>query len=370
MDKRFYTSREVFSSKTQLMKNKSFKIAFLGNSVTAQKTGYVHFIQEFFDSYNGKNNVYIKAGLGGIGSLGLCFVVEDFVCRHKPDICFVDCSIADMGLATPFQYIESAVSGIIEKLRQAEIQIYFLHLYRPDLIHSESIKVLNIYEKLAAQYSISSINIGKSIMDSLNNGFFSEKEILYDGIHTTEEGAKRYASEIYKAFCAIQEAKGVQYKQDKFLKINAFKNTQVVLPQYLLSDLSPKLQKARFKRLIKYINIVEDYKIQYQSQNGLILGFLLIVDEESGVLQVTHDNKTEYIQTSDEWCHKERIQAVILPEPIPLYHKIEISLSTREDGNKGANGTINTTKKTGKSFKLIGFLEVLNRESERTYSLW
>lgn len=85
---------------------------------------------------------------------------------------------------------------------------------------------------------------------------------------------------------------------------------------------------------------------------------------------VEHNSQKRLIQTSDIWCHKERIQAVILEKPICENETLTISLTFEENGTQGANGTINLTNKIGCSFKLIGLMLVLNEESLLKSPLW
>lgn len=371
MENRYYTARGVRSTLDQKMKQGTCKIAFLGNSVTAQKSGYVHDLQELLNTVSGQKHTYIQAGLGGIGSLATCFITDDFVSRHKPDICFIECTVADIGYATPQRYLDAAVSGIVEKLMITGTQIYFLHLYCAGIAHSNAMNTMDVYEAVANRYSIPSIYVGKSIADSIAKGILVEDDLVYDGIHTTATGAMHYANLIFEAFCAIHACEAPLPCSDPPARTtSAYRNTQIVLPPSLVHDPSASLSKARFRGFLKYITISHAYTLRYASTHGTILGFLLIADEESGVLQVDHGTESSYIQTSDAWCHKERIQAVILPAPIPATQEIQVSLSLKDSADVGANGTANPTNKIGKSFKLIGFLEVLDTEPKIKYSLW
>lgn len=373
MKNSYYFSRGDFSSIYHKIKSYPCKITFLGNSVTAQKAGYVHYLKEQLDTFYGKKNEYIHAGLGGMGALATCFITDDFVSRHEPDICFVECTVADIGRATPLKYLDSAVSGIIEKLMITGTKICFLHLYCASYSSINGIQTVALYENIANRYSIPSIHVGTWIEDSISKGILAIEDMVYDGIHTTAQGARQYANLIFEAFCSFvtYAAPSISKSNNKINSIYLpFQHTQIILPRSLVEDPSSSLSKARFRGLIKYIAISQDFVFTYASEVGSILGFLIIADEESGVLKVEYGSKSLYIQTSDEWCHNERIQAVILAEPIPITHKIRISLSQKDCADIGANGTANPTKKIGSSLKLIGFLEVLDTEPKTKYSLW
>lgn len=89
-------------------------------------------------------------------------------------------------------------------------------------------------------------------------------------------------------------------------------------------------------------------------RKGRIVSFFIIADDTSGVLLVSYGENSFVVQTYDQWCNKERIQAVILEKPVLESEKLFISLSTLDIASRGVNGTANNFKKIGSSFKLIG----------------
>ncbi len=366
-------SRGDFFAISNDLKSKSCQIAFLGNSITAQKEGFTLFLKEKLDSISGFKHSYINAGLGGVGSLASCFIVDDFVIRHKPDICFVECTVADIGSATPISYIESSISGIIEKLVYAGVKICLLHLYSSHTSLTQIKEVINLYDRVSTYYNIPSINLNQKISNGINSGDLRGEEVVYDGVHTTEQGAILYADEICQVIFG-NRGEGSNFSgvisEDCNLNQKPFVFTQLVIPPQLSVDPSNEITKCRYRGLIKYIKVNPAFRITYSQDLGKIVGFLIIADDESGVLLVEHNSQKRLIQTSDIWCHKERIQAVILEKPICENETLTISLTFEENGTQGANGTINLTNKIGCSFKLIGLMLVLNEESLLKSPLW
>ena len=150
----------------------SVKIAFLGNSVSAQKEGYRLYLQQNISKHFGHKFQFVNASLGGIGSLACSFLVDDFVLRHKPDMCFVECATADTGGATPLQYIGPAVEGIIGQLISNNIKVCLIYLYRhkDDFLVNE--KVIGLYEQVARHYKIPSLNIHEAIAGLISDEKF------------------------------------------------------------------------------------------------------------------------------------------------------------------------------------------------------
>ena len=373
METNDYITSGDFTSLTNDLTSRSCKIAFLGNSITAQKNGYTKFLQEKIDKISGLNHKYIHAGLGGVGSLASCFILDDFVIRHKPNICFVECTVADIGSATPISYIESSLSGIIEKLLLVDIKICFLHLYCSHTSLHKKKEVINEYEKIITYYGLPAINLNHKISNLINSQSIIEDDVLYDGVHTTLQGANLYASEIINVLFAKRERDllfGVNAEFKTLLTQKAFIHSQIVIPPYLLLDQSTDVNKCRFRGLIKYLKIKPHYIISYSQNIGKIVGFFIIADNESGVLFVQYSSQSIYIQTSDIWCDKERIQAVILEKPVLEREKLSITLTSNDIGSCGANGMQNLTKKVGISFKLIGLMVVSNVKPIKTFTLW
>lgn len=100
----------------------------MGNSVASQKVGLKLFLKEKLDSISGFNH-NINAGLGGVGSIASYFIVGDFVIRHKPNIYFVECTVADIGSAMPISSIGSPIFGINKRRVATSVNIYVIHLY-------------------------------------------------------------------------------------------------------------------------------------------------------------------------------------------------------------------------------------------------
>jgi hypothetical protein len=366
----YFQPREGFQSFNTDLQTRACKIAFLGNSVTAQKEGYAYKLASQINDYFPPTHEFIYAGIGGIGSLATCFLIEDFVLRHQPDFCFVECTVADIGYATPTQYLKPALEGIIQKLISSSTKICFLHLYNTHTLPERSDEIILNYEKVLDYYRIPSINVREKINSGILDKAFNVKDILYDGVHTTKKGALIYSNFIMKALTSKLNLGNDYSSKPNTRPDNSFRYTQIVLPELLVNDTSEHLVKARFRGLIKYIQMDNAYIFETSLEDGMILGFFIIADDTSGVVHVCFGDNSYHVQTYDQWCNKERIQSVILEKPVPKFQKLRISLTTLDSALKGANGTSNNYKKVGSSFKFMGLMVAYSNEPKLKARLW
>lgn len=366
----YFKPREGLDALKSDLNERPCKIAFLGNSVTAQKEGYAHQLARQIDDYFPPTHEFIFAGIGGIGSLASCFLIEDFVLRHQPDFCFVECTVADIGYATPPQYLKPALEGIIQKLISLSTKICFLHLYSNHSSPERADEVISVYEEVIDYYKIPSINVREKINSGILDKASQVTDILYDGVHTTNQGALIYSDLILKALISILNIGTDNFSQPNTRLDSSFRYTQIVLPETLLNDTSEHLVKARFRGLIKYIQMDNAYTFETSLEDGMILGFFIIADDTSGVVHVCFGDNSFHVQTYDQWCHKERIQAVILEKQVPKNQKLRISLTTLDSASSGANGTSNNYKKIGSSFKFMGLMVSYSSEPKLKARLW
>jgi len=335
----------------------STKIAFLGNSVSAQKEGYRLYLQQNINNHFGHKFHFVNASLGGIGSLACSFLVDDFVLRHKPDICFVECTTADIGGATPLQYIGPAIEGIIAQLLSNNVKVCIIHLYRhkDDLLLKK--KVTALYERVAKHYKIPSLNVHEAISGLISGEKSTPEKIVYDGVHTTPDGAIITAGLVFEAFVKlIQTNDQDQTAVITPLYANCFRYTNI-LPATTEMLLLPEAgSQKKYRSLISYLEIGQGNEITFIPENCELAGLLVIADSGSGVVKVDSQGVISNIQLFDEWCGNERIQAIILNGTYKRGLPVKISLADISSGERGASGALNSHVKKAESLKLIGFL--------------
>jgi hypothetical protein len=97
-----------------------------------------------------------------VGSLGCGFLLPEIVLRHEPRLCFVECTSADMGGATPAWVMAEAVDGIVGRLLEAGTDVCLLHMPRAAR-EAGGAAVLALYERVAEHYAVPSIDVGQLV---------------------------------------------------------------------------------------------------------------------------------------------------------------------------------------------------------------
>ena len=66
-------------------------VAYLGNSVTAQKDGFRTLLHPLIEAECENRLRAVNAGFGGVGSLASVCFMDRLVVRHAPRLCFIAC---------------------------------------------------------------------------------------------------------------------------------------------------------------------------------------------------------------------------------------------------------------------------------------
>jgi hypothetical protein len=369
---KFFAERDGLPMLLETISQKACKIAFLGNSVTAQRNGYRTYLSNLINQQSKNQHVYINAGIGGVGSLASVFFVNDFVLRHKPDICFVECTVADVEGATPAHYILPSIHGIVNKLQSQNIFICFFHLFNSNKGILEVNQIVSIYDDILAQYGIPSINIYKAFSSLVEFEKNTNHDLVFDGVHTTDLGAELTAKFIFQAVLQICEysPKKKRLKKESSPSNSKLEFTEIIKPDLWALDTSKIYLRNKFKGIISYIDIQKNEFICFKIKQGTLYGILLVVDKYSGVICINYGSNEILVQTFDNWCDKERLQVLIFEDPLHTNTEITVSLSDCDSAGRGANLLSNTHVKKGQSAKIVGFLTALNERPTETKYLW
>ena len=334
--------------------NSPCKIAYFGNSITAQKNSFHEYLHTLLKAQYKEVSFPIKVGIGGVGSLACNFMADQFVLDRKPQICFVECFTADMGGATPLELIRGAVEGLVRKLLNENIFVIFIYLFRLPTIHNLR-TILSIYEQIAGHYQIPSINVYDYIYDEY---FGRYDEILSDGIHTTPLGASVYAQYITNVMESLLDLSNLP-SVPGLIHDHVFINTHISLPtQFDPSNLDVD-RRNLFRLSLPYVEIRIGEKIIYKSTTHHAIGFLFLADAHCGVICIADSDSNELLimQLADQWCETPRIQAAYFKKPLTPSNRITIAMRSDDAALYGANGQVNTFVHTGDALKIFGFLE-------------
>jgi hypothetical protein len=267
------------------------RFAFFGASVTEQKNGYaIQFI---------KQNKCLNYNIFGYGSrhlnnAGICYI--DDVIRSNPSYCFIDwfntgyiCYNEDK-----FNEIKIYINTIVHKLLYNKIVCIFLFFPNTSIssITNVPIDQTNMNIKLANyadEINIPYINLSNIFTESLL------KQILNDGIHTTDYGSEIYAKYITKLFI-----------ENIYLK-------------YKIPDKYPEKTKYHTIHNLK-VNAICD-KIIFNGV-GEIISIEQLIGPYSGLLKLNE----KIINNWDRWCYYER-----LSNNINIEVKDEVTIECLQD---------------------------------------
>jgi hypothetical protein len=356
----------------EALSKKVCKIVFIGNSVTAQKKGYRQYLSDLITQESKFQHNYINAGIGGVGSLASAFFVNDFVLRHRPDICFVECTVADIEGATPTHFIPDSIHGIIKKLKSQNIIICFLHLFNSNKSSIKVNHIISMYDGILAQYGVPSINIYQAFSKLIDSGEYRNDDLLFDGVHTTDFGARLTAKYIFDAFLNVCEfnVKLNSYPTASNRAHSILEFTEITKPDKCLVNASKNFSRNKFKNIISYIELKQDEFICFKVKEGALYGILLVIDQYSGVICIKYDSKQILVQTFDNWCDRERLQVLIFQEPISSNTSITITLSEFDSADRGANILPNNYIKKAESTKIVGLLNSIKNKPTELNLLW
>ena len=336
------------------------KIAYLGASVTAQKEGYRGLLEQWFTETFRQPHSAINAGFGGVGSISGVFVMDDQVISQQPDLCLIEYSTGDMGGQTTLSEIAGAVEGMVLKLRDIGCQVCFLYLYRRDEALDNGHPVIAEYERVAAHYDIPSLHIGRLIQQKIAAGCFSADDIVRDKVHTTAKGSKVTADCITGGLQIVfdasreEETDAVRNPAVPLASRNYHRTQIVPATRRMLRD-PENFAAGRFRFTYDYIRIDAKNEIRFQG-TGELVGLLVIVGRNAGIVQVDAAESTEEYTLWDEWCSYSRLTTVILRRPLPGGTAVRIRLTDKPVNDAAQHADSNSTAQLPKQFHFVGFL--------------
>lgn len=243
--------------------------SFFGASVTAQKTGYVHYFsnhKKFNVSQHGYGSMHIKYA-------GMCFI--DNVLVANPDYCFLDWF--STGYIPENKELCDYLDNFRYKFINNNCQIVFL-LFGGSESHMSK-KRLTMYDQVidyAKKYNIPCINLYEYVVKNKES-----KTLFRDSVHTLDLGSEIYGNKIYEEF------------------------TNNILEKCTLnSENLIKNKYAEIKKIKLEKQIVEDF-IKIKGK-GELLGIYQNVGPYSGSVKIEADGVFSNQSIWDHWCHYER----------------------------------------------------------------
>ena len=323
-------------------------IAYLGNSATSQRNSFVDPLHSKLTVQWNQEMELRRAGLGGVGSLAVAGLLDYLVLRHDVDVCFVECSLADSGGATPMQLIHLAVESILKDLIRSSVTPIVLHLPRHDVSAAQSESVIEIYNALATKHQV-------QVIDLRNSG---DSDSFNDGVHATAEFSAEIAHKIAAALPApphISESLGDAKEAGKAKFIHA----------YLGEIATGKATHSRFRMALPTLVMKQGSEIQFAIKGKCIAGIYLIANSHSGVLNLKAGSEDITVQIWDQWCHRPRIQFVSLYPMLTQELTLTLSATNLAFADRNCVGNATPEIHRGTQVELLGLCSI---EDSRAFS--
>ncbi len=185
-------------SSMKFEKEKIGRVAFLGGSITfgnGWRDSVCSFLQQKFPETKFD---FINAGVPSMGSTPGAFRFENDVLKNgKVDLLFLEAAVNDDTNSTPPEEIIRGMEGIVRhaKLANPLCDIVIMHFVDPgkmkDYRTGKIPEVIQLHEKVAQQYNISTINLAKEVTERIDAGEFDWENDFKD-LHPSPFGQQIY----------------------------------------------------------------------------------------------------------------------------------------------------------------------------------
>jgi hypothetical protein len=329
-------------------------ICFIGNSVSAQKNSYREILVKLLTDNRADSIFPINCSLGGIGSLGVSFFINRMVQDKVVDLCFIETFVADLNGATPIEYIEPALRGIVSNACLKNARIIPLMLYRSDADQIAYTTVLNIYREVFESYGLEVANVYEYVADQIHAGLIQSTDVVYDQVHSTAQGSFIYA-EFILAWLN-------QHIEKPLTALQLPRQASTLLPvtgrSFLDHLRSREGQWRLFRKVLPYIVVEQGSLLEVSTLNAGCIGMVVIADSDSGVVHIRYGDKRHSVQIYDAWCYSERLQVVILPYVIPPNSIFWIEAGSENSARYAPNLRLSDILQRGRNIKIAQLMTV------------
>lgn len=312
-------------------------IAYLGNSVTAQRDSYVEPLHALLQARWSFSDPPRKAALGGVGSLAVAGLLDYLVLRHRPNVCFVECSLADSAGATPLSMIALALRSIFSDLHAHSIAPIVLHLPRRDVSEVESDLVVNLYNEIAGEFGVTVIDVRA----------LAREGRYRDDVHMTSELS------LFTADCVAAQLSASAILANPSERRETHELIRMV-PIKCGEMLTGHASESRFRHVFETLIFTTGSTFKINHANGYFVGLYVIANDESAVIEIGTPGFMQSIQVWDRWCERPRIQFIPLWLGSGNEGSIEVTVTDLEYASRTAHGDRTPDRHKGISLEVLG----------------
>jgi hypothetical protein len=293
-------------------------IAYLGLSVTAQRDGFRPRLHAAIERMTGRAHRAINAGVGGVGSVSMAFLMDQLVIAHRPALCFIECTTGDIDGRTPVNDAPRAIEGILRKLAAIDCAACLLHLHQRQQSRRVPHPILAGYERVADHYGVPSIDVGHRLEEDIAEGRADAAALFRDVVHTTPAGADVVAGLIVDALALIRtKTAGADGRLAERTRC-----TDGVFDRGCVIDVRPEdcdspPPTGRFRLTCPFVDIDPSNAVRFDRRDVALAGFSFVAGPTTGVVRVSTASGDADYQTWDRWCVYDRLSTVVFPAAIP-----------------------------------------------------
>ena len=201
--KNYHSHRETLKNSFLKFENeKEGRVVFLGGSIT-YNSGWRDLVCNYLKQKFPETKFdFVNAGIPSMGSTPGAFRFErDVLANGKVDLLFEEAAVNDDTNRRTPEEITKAMEGIVRHARNANsfCDIVIMHFVDPgkmeDYRNEKIPEIIQLHEKIAKHYSISTINLAKEITARIDAGEF-DWENDFVNLHPSPFGQKIYFSSI------------------------------------------------------------------------------------------------------------------------------------------------------------------------------
>lgn len=323
------------------------RILILGNSVSAQKAGYVSVAEQELSRNDGRAEV-INSSLGGVGTLGLLALFDLLVRVRRADHVVIETSASDAAGATPLDDLEWAFDQLL--LRASELQpqrVTVLHLNRTDVVAEHHESVVSAQLRVSERHEASTMDVRGVV----------GPDALMDGVHLNARGAKnigeRLAKHLEEAMHAVPLPMSRSPMSVEFVPV-ADSRWDVT-----------GAEAARFRAALPTVRLHEGQHAVLDLGHAEPVALVVIVGPTSGVVRLSGDGDSRSAQWRDAWCDIRRIQVVHVPRQLRRSPMLRIEPTSDPSAETDAWGIQTTESSAPAVAELVGILLHRSRVAER-----
>ena len=238
----YHTYRgSLINSFLKFQNNKSGRVVFLGGSITYNsgwRDSVSNYIQQKFPDTSFD---FINAGIPSMGSTPGAFRFKRDVLKNGTvDLIFEEAAVNDDTNRRTRDEIIRAMEGIVRhaKVSNPDCDVVILHFVDPGKIeeygNNKIPEVIQLHEKVAEHYNISTINLAKEVSDRIKAGEFNW-ENDFKNLHPSPFGQNIYANSIIQFLenewvNSSNKNKSNVYQIPEILDVYSFVNGKLVEP--------------------------------------------------------------------------------------------------------------------------------------------